>query len=106
MSIFIFDLNCMWGSAYDRKYLNKIDRFIAHRNGCISKRLYIKEIRNKRDKKLRRKISLSDDSALLDLLPGKSSKTFKPSGNDCELPLVRTERYKRLFVNRCFNLHT
>ena len=70
----------------------------GHKNGYISKRIFIKEIRDKRDKSLLwRKITLSDDNALLELLPGKRNKKLRPRGHDYELPLVRTERYKRSF---------
>ena len=102
MSIFTFAIE-LWGCAYESKYLNQIDKFIkrAHRNGYISKRELIKEIRDKRDKKLWRKITLSDDNTLLELLPRKRDKTLRPRGHDFDLPLVRTERYKRSFVNRC-----
>ena len=102
MSIFTFAIE-LWGCAYESKYLNRIDKFIkrAHRNGYISKRKLIKEIRDKRDKKLWRKITLSDDNALLELLPRKRDKIHRPRGHDFDLPLVRTEGYKRSFVNRC-----
>ena len=73
MSIFTFAIE-LWGCAYDTKYLNQIDKFLNRppKNGYISKRIFIKEIRDKRDKRLWRKITLSDDNALLELLPGKS----------------------------------
>ena len=106
MSIFTFAIE-LWGCAYESKYLNQIDKFIKHarKNGYISKRIFIKEIREKRDKRLWRKITLADKNALLELLPGKRNKKLRPRGHDYELPLVRTERYKRSFVNRClFNL--
>ncbi len=55
------------------KYLNQIDKFIkrAHRNGYISKRTHIKEIRDKRDKKMWNKITSTEDNALRELLPEK-----------------------------------
>ena len=102
MSIFTFAIE-LWGCAYDSKYLNQIGKFINRlpKNGYISKRIFIKEIRDKRDKRLWRKITLSDDNALLELLPGKRNKKLRPRGHDYELPVVRTEGYKRSFVNRC-----
>ena len=57
------------------------------------------EIRDKRDKKLWRKITLSDDNALLELLPRKRDKTLRP-GQEGISP-IRTEKYKRSFVNCC-----
>ena len=91
MSLFTFAIE-LWGWAYDSKYLKQVDKSIkrAHKNGYVSKRIFIKEIRDKRDKRLWRKITLSDDNALLELLPGKRNKKL----NDYESPLVRTERCK------------
>ena len=62
MPIFTFAIE-LWDCAYESKYLNQIDKFIkrAHKNGYISKRIFIKEIRDKRDKRLWKKITLSDD---------------------------------------------
>ena len=84
-------------------YLNQIDKFIkrAHKNGYISKRTHIKEIRDKRDKKLWNKITSTEDNALLEQLPEKRSRLLRPRGHEYELPLVRTERFKRSFINRC-----
>ncbi|CAB3996203.1 Hypothetical predicted protein [Paramuricea clavata] len=102
MSIFTFAIE-LWGCAYDGKYLNQIDKFIkrAHKNGYISKRTHIKEIRDKRDKKLWNKLTSTEDNALLELLPEKRSRLLRPRGHEYELPLVRTERFKRSFINRC-----
>ncbi len=102
MSIFTFAIE-LWGCAYDGKYLNQIDKFIkrAHRNGYISKRTHIKEIRDKRDKKMWNKITSTEDNALRELLPEKRSRLLRPRGYEYELPLVRTERFKRSFINRC-----
>ena len=102
MSIFTFAID-LWGCAYDGKYLSQIDKFIkrAHKNGYISKRSHIKEIRDKRDKKLWNKITSTENNALLELLPEKRSRLLRPRGHAYELPLVRTERFKRSFINRC-----
>ncbi|CAB4034531.1 PREDICTED: uncharacterized protein LOC107329134, partial [Paramuricea clavata] len=80
MSIFTFAIE-LWGCAYDGKYLNQIDKFIkrAHKNGYISKRTHIKEIRDKRDKKLWNKITSTEDNALLELLPEKKSRWINGS---------------------------
>ena len=58
MSIFTYGIE-LWGCAYYSKYLNQIDELInrAYRYGYISGRLSIKEIINKRDKKLWSKIT-------------------------------------------------
>ena len=104
MSIFTFAIE-LWGCAYDGKYLSQIDKFIkrAHKNGYISKRSHIKEIRDKRDKKLWNKITSTENNALLELLPEKS-RLLRPRGHAYELPLVRTERFKRSFINRCMSV--
>ncbi|CAB4037035.1 Hypothetical predicted protein [Paramuricea clavata] len=77
MSIFTFAIE-LWGCAYDGKYLNQIDKLIkrAHKNGYISKRTHIKEIRDKREKKLWNKITSTEDNALLELLPEKRRRYF------------------------------
>ena len=57
--------------------------------------------RDKRDKKMRNKITSTEDNALRELLPEKRSRLLRPRGHEYELPLVRTERFKRSFINRC-----
>jgi hypothetical protein len=91
MSIFTFAIE-LWSCTYDGKYLNQIDKFIkrAHKNGYISKRTHIKEIRGKRDKKLWNKITSTEDNALLELLPEKSSRLLRPRGNEYE-PVAKLE---------------
>ena len=93
----------LWGGAYFNKYISQIDKFInrAHRNGYISEKLNIKEISIKRDKKLWDKVIHNKDNALQELLPDKLNRHLRPRGHEFELPLVRTERFKSSFVNRC-----
>ena len=76
------------------KYISQIDRFIKHacRNGYISEALDIKKTSIERENKLWNKIILNKDNALQELLPGDMF---------LELPLLRTERFKSSFVNRC-----
>ena len=47
------------------------------------------------------KILDDDYNALRQLLPNKLNRTLRQRGHDFELPLVRTERFKKSFVNRC-----
>ena len=92
----------LWGGAYFNKYISQIDIINrAHRNGYISEKLNIKEISIKRDKKLWDKVIHNKDSALQELLPDKLNRHLRPRGHEFELPLVRTERFKSSFVNRC-----
>ena len=102
MSIFTFGIE-LWGCASYSRYLSQIDKFInrAYRNGYVSKKRSIKEIINKRDKKLWTKITLNKSNALQDLLPQKRARLLRPRGHANELPQVRTERFKTSFVNRC-----
>ena len=72
MSIFTYGIE-LWGCAYYSKCLNQIDKLInrAYRYGYISGRASIKEIINKRDKKLWSKITFNTKNALQALLPDK-----------------------------------
>ena len=53
-----------------------------------------------RDKKLWNKIINNENNALQELLPNKRTRPLRQKGHKFELPLVRTERYKRSFLNR------
>ena len=57
----------------------------------------------KKDKKLWAKITDSDfPTALDDLLPPeRTMDTLRKRRHNYILPLVRTERFKRTFINRC-----
>ncbi len=56
-----------------------------------------------RDKKLWNKIINNENNyALQELLPNKINRPLRQRGHEFELPLVRTERYKRSFLKRCF----
>ena len=98
MSIFTYGIE-LWGLTYYSKYLNQIDKLInrAYKYGYISGRASIKEIINKRDKKLWSKIT----SKYKERIAG----TIRRRAHEYELPRVRTERVKNSFINRClFNL--
>ena len=41
------------------------------------------------------------DNALQELLPNKLNRPLRQRGHEFELPIIRTERYKRFFINRC-----
>ena len=99
MSIFTYGIE-LWGSVY----YSKCDKLIncAYRYGYISGRASIKEIINKRDKKLWSKITFNTKNALQELLPDKTRvKSLRPRGYQYELPRLRTERFKNSFINRC-----
>ncbi len=102
MSLFTFGIE-LWGGASYTKYISQIDKFVnrAYRNGYVTEKSNFREIINKRDKRLWKKILDDDHNALRELLPNKLNRTLRQRGHDFELPLVRTERFKKSFVNRC-----
>ena len=102
MSLFTFGIE-LWGGASYTKYISQIDKFVnrVYRNGYVTEKSNFREIINKRDKRLWKKILDDDHNALRELLPNKLNRTLRQRGHDFELPLVRTERFKKSFVNRC-----
>ena len=54
-----------------------------------------------RDKKLWSRIINDDKNALHNLLPSKLNRPLRRRGHDFELPIVKTERFKNAFINRC-----
>ena len=93
----------LWGGTYT-KYINQIDKFIirAYRNGYIAQKLNFNEVISDRDRKLWKKSINNKDNALQDLLPSKLNRPLRQRGHEFELPMIRTERFKRSFINRCF----
>ena len=56
---------------------------------------------NTKDKKLCDKIIANPSHALHTLLPPKRNLQLRDRGHDYELPNIRTERFKQVFLNRC-----
>ncbi len=92
----------LWGGTYS-KYINQIEKFIsrAYRNGYIAQKLNFNEVISDRDRKLWKKIINNKNNALQDLLPSKLNRPLRQRGHEFELPMIRTERFKRSFINRC-----
>ena len=101
MSLFIYGVE-LWGGTYN-KYINQIEKFIsrAYRNGYIAEKFNFREVISDRDRKLWMKIINNKDNALQELLPNKLNRLLKQRGHEFELPIIRTERCKRSFINRC-----
>ena len=61
----------MWGSALQKKYLDRIDKFFrrAYRYGYTTKSIKISEVIEERDRKLFSKIVSNPEHALHELLP-------------------------------------
>ena len=95
----------VWGCAYYHKYLSRIDRLFkrAFKLGYCKELFSIENIIILKDKKLWAKITDSDfPTALDDLLPPeRTMDTLRKRRHNYILPLVRTERFKRTFINRC-----
>ena len=101
MSLFIYGVE-LWGDTYNR-YINQIEKFIsrAYRNGYLAEKFNFSEVISDRDRKLWMKIINNKDNALQELLPNKLNRPLRQRGHEFELPMIRTERYKRSFINRC-----
>jgi hypothetical protein len=67
--------------------------------GYISEKVDFREIITDRDRKLWKRIINNEHNSLQELLPNKINRPLRQRGHEFELPLVRTERYKRSFIN-------
>lgn len=101
MSVFLYGIE-VWGAAYQRKYLDRIDSFFkrAYRFGYTTKTITISELIKKRDSQLFNKV-IQDNHVLNDLLPPKKTRALREREHNYILPRVNTERFKKCFVNRC-----
>ena len=102
MSLFLYGLE-VWGSAYQRKCLDRIDTFFrpACRFGYTSKILLISDIIMNRDSDLFNRITSDTGHVSYNLLPPKRNSVLRERGHDFKLPEVKTERFKRAYVNIC-----
>ena len=101
MSVFLCGVEA-WGAAYQRKFLDKIDRFLkrAHRFGFTTKKTAILDLIKDRDSELFKNVT-SGVHILHDLLPPKRRCVLRECKHDFKLPRVKTERFKHFFLNRC-----
>ena len=81
------------------KLINLFSR--VYRSGYIADKFNFGEVISDRDRKLWNKIINDKDNALQELLTNKLNRPLRQRGHEFELPLIRTERYKRSFINRC-----
>ena len=89
--------------AYGGKYLSKIDKFCkrAWKYDYAKERLFISDVIQIRDQQLWKKITATDTHCLTDLLPNKRTyQSLRQRGHDYMLPRIRTQRFKRCFVNK------
>lgn len=102
MSLFLYAIEVQ-ACAYENKYLTRIDKFLkrAARLGYTTRSVSIKDVIKDRDMKLWKSIIINPNHCLYDLLPPNRTRTLRGRGHNFILPRVSTERFKRIFVNRC-----
>ena len=85
------------------KYLSQVDKLLkrAYKYGSLMYQVSIVDILNNKDRDLWEKITKDPNHALQVLLPPSRQLELRNRGHEYELPRVRTERFKRVFVNRC-----
>ena len=67
----------------------------------VPKIFLISDVIKNRDRDLFNRITSDSGHVLFDLLPPKRNGALRDRGHDFILLLVKTERFKRAFVNRC-----
>ena len=102
MSLFMYAIE-FWACAYDWKYLSQIDKFImrAVKYGSTNKRPSIAELLRIKDSKLCGEVT-AQNHCLNHLLPPQKTRALRKRGHNYILLQVRTERFKRCFINRSF----
>ena len=73
----------------------------ACRFGYTNKIILISEVIKSRESDLFNRITSDTGHVLYDLLPSKRNRVLRERGHEFIPPSVKTERFKRAFVNRC-----
>ena len=96
----------VWGPALLKKHLNQIDKFLAraYRYRYTDTKYDISSVRQK-SKILFSKISNDKEHVLYKLLPEEREKILQRREHNFILPQVKTERFKRSYVNRCLFIY-
>ena len=102
MSVLTYGVE-VWGSAYYTKYIERIDRFCkrAYKYGYTEKLYKMTTVIEEKDKNLFNSITCDPMHPLNDLLPPVRTRKLRDRGHKHILPKVKTERFKRCFINRC-----
>ena len=102
LSLFTYAIE-VWGSALLKKYLKRIDQFFrrARRYRYTTKECEMSSLIEEKDRALFRRITKDTEHALRDLLPEMKHRTLRTQNHNYVLPRIKTERFKRCFVNRC-----
>ncbi|CAB3995474.1 Hypothetical predicted protein [Paramuricea clavata] len=93
MSLFYYCIE-VWGSALQKKYLDRIDKFFrrAYRYGYTTKSIKISEVIEEKDRKLFSKIVSNPEHALHELLPVCKQRILRQREHNFILPQIKTER--------------
>ena len=102
LSLFTYAIE-VWGSALLKKYLKRIDQFLrrANRYGYTEKEYNMSSLIEERDRALFGKVIKNTEHCLYELLPDKKQRTLRVQNHNHILPQIKTERFKRCFINRC-----
>lgn len=102
MSLFLYASE-VWACAHQGKYIAQVDKFCrrALRYGSTSEYTPMTSYIVSRERQLWNNIITDAAHPLYDLLPPQRSRFLRSGGHDFILPRVRTERFKRCFINRC-----
>ena len=73
----------------------------AYHFGYTNKIFLISNVKRNRDRDLFNRITSDSGHLLFDLLPPKRKRALRDRSHDFIPPRVKTERFKRAFVNRC-----
>ena len=86
-----------------KKYLKRIDQFFrrANRYGYTEKEYNMSSLIEERDRALFGKVIKNTEHCLHELLPDKKQRTLRVQNHNYILPQIKTERFKRCFINRC-----
>ena len=99
--IFTYGISVLSVSSYD-KYLSKIDKFRKEQFVSGSLRFWFPlSLLESSDNKLWKNITTSTEGPLVDLLPPSKTSLLRNRGHSYILYQIRTERFKRCFINRC-----
>ena len=97
LSLFTYAIE-VWGSALLKKYLKRIDQFF--RRARSTKEYDMSSLIEEKDRALLRKITKVTEHLLYDLLPEIGHRILRTQNNNYILPQIKTERFRRYFVNR------
>ena len=100
MSLFKYGIE-VWGSAQEKKYLDRIDKFLRrpHRCGYTSKSVQIIHVIKEKSMSLFEKVCSNPYHPLYELLPPIRQRPLRERKHDFILPKVKTEHFRRSFLN-------